>query len=297
MKGYTMATKVLSLLSVGFDGPVMAIDDIDTDTREFTALRGKTFTIIRHPERYCVGAYDLLTQDRTPCEKHQELPADYKDTSCPACNEKTGFNPSFYNGGGITAQQRAYNDTPHIVYLAYFDPGHIKVGITSAIRGRLRLLEQGARSAMILKECATAYEAREWEAKWCALPGIYESLRGSEKYRLLTTQTHDPHEAANLMSKTVRDAFGMEPTEPINLDRHYCEDPSILTGHINVPDNPSDNVVAGECVGMVGTTALMRQQGRVYAVPLKGYVSHRISFIPNEVQHEYSAPPEQDSLF
>ena len=238
-----------------------------------------------------------MSKQRTMCERHQELPGDHKDTSCPSCVEKTGFNPSFYNGGGISAQQRAYNDTPHIVYLAYFSDQHLKVGITSAARGELRLLEQGARSAMILKRCATAYEAREWEAKFCSIPGIYESLRLSEKYRLLTTETHDPSEAALCMERAVRETLRTEATEPIDLDRYYCRDASILKGAINAPDNPSDTMVAGECVGVVGTIALMRQQGRVYAVALKDYVSHRIEFRENEVLYEYSAPPEQGSLF
>ncbi|MEG0324741.1 MAG: DUF2797 domain-containing protein [Raoultibacter sp.] len=292
-----MGARIVSMLGIGLEGPYLALDDLDAGTRERYELKGETFTLVKYPERFCVGSYDLMTQEHAPCEKHQELPFDHKDSSCPRCNEITGFNPSFYNGGGITAQQRVYNDTPHIVYLAYFDSDHLKVGITSSLRGIGRLLEQGARSAMILKECASAYEAREWEAKLCATPGIYESLRGSEKYRMLTTQTHDPAEAAQVMARTVREQFSLEPTEPINLDRHYCEDPSILSGHINAPDNPSDTMVAGECVGMVGTTILMRQQGRVFAVALKDYPSHRVDFIPGSIQYEYSAPPEQDSLF
>lgn len=288
---------MLSLIGVGFDGPFVTIDDLDMGTRTRHAIEGETFTIVKHPERFCVGAYDLMTQEREMCERRQELPDDYKETSCPACADKTGFNPSFYNGGGISAQQRAYNDTPHIVYLAYFSPKHLKVGITSAARGKLRLLEQGARSAMILKECESAYEAREWEAKFCSIPGIYESLLPSVKFRLLTTEVHDHTEAVAIMSKTVRETFGMEPTEPIDLDRYYSRDASVLAGPINAPDNPSDTMVAGECAGMVGTIALMRQQGRVYAASLKDYVSHRIDFRAGEVLYEYSAPPEQGSLF
>lgn len=296
-KGVTVGTQILSLLDVGFDGPSITVDDLDAGTRTTIPIEGKTFTIVKHSERFCVGSYDLMSKKRAMCERRQELPADHKDTSCPACAEKTGFNPSFYNGGGISAQQRAYNDTPHLVYLAYFSPQYLKVGITSEARGELRLLEQGARSAMILKRCANAYEAREWEAKLCSVPGIYESLLPSVKLRLLTTETHNHAEAASLMEKTVRETFRIEPTEPIDLDRHYCRDASVLQGTINAPDNPSNTMVAGECVGMVGTIALMRQQGRVYAAPLKGYVSHRIELREGEVLWEYSAPPEQGSLF
>ncbi|BDE95208.1 DUF2797 domain-containing protein [Raoultibacter timonensis] len=292
-----MGRHMLSWLGVGFDGPRIALDDLDEGTRTMHSIEGETFTIVKHPERFCVGAYNLMTQEREMCERRQELPDGYKETSCPACADKTGFNPSFYNGGGISAQQRAYNDTPHIVYLAYFSPRHLKVGITSAARGKLRLLEQGARSAMILKECESAYAAREWEAKLCSTQGIYESLLPSVKYRLLTTQTHDHAEASAIMRKTVRDTFGLEPTDPIDLDRYYSRDESVLAGSINEPDNPSSTMVAGECVGMVGTFALMRQQGRVYAASLKDYVSHLVDYRFGEVLYEYSAPPEQGSLF
>ena len=56
-----------------------------------------------------------------------------KVTVCPACQEATGFNPSFYHTDFVSPQQRAYNAEPHIAYLAYFSPAHVKAGITACL--------------------------------------------------------------------------------------------------------------------------------------------------------------------
>ena len=50
-----MGTQILSSVDVGFDGPSLTIDDLDTDTRTKLSIEGKTFTMVKHPERFCVG--------------------------------------------------------------------------------------------------------------------------------------------------------------------------------------------------------------------------------------------------
>mgnify|MGYP000659440099 CR=1 FL=1 len=90
-----------------------------------------------------MGRFDLASYTKEVCPLNVELLPDAKDTMCPACQEATGFNPSFYYADFISPQQRAYNQTPHFVYLAYFSPQHVKAGISSERRGIERLLEQG----------------------------------------------------------------------------------------------------------------------------------------------------------
>ena len=122
---------------------------------------------------------------------------------CPACREKTGFNPAFYNAESISPQQRAYNLTPHFVYMAYFSPAHLKVGISSETRGIERLLEQGARVAGILKRYPNADEARALEAHLCSQDGILETMRLGTKNKLLS-EPFDAQAAIECVYETAR---------------------------------------------------------------------------------------------
>ena len=101
---------------------------------------------------------------------------DEKYENCLKCRNRTGFNPAFYHADSVSAQQEKINQQPHFVYLAYFAPGVIKVGISQEERGIRRLLEQGARLAVKLETFASALIARQYEAK---IAGLSYSWLGS----------------------------------------------------------------------------------------------------------------------
>ena len=117
------------------DGPYLLVNDRVRNVQVRVSVRGRTFSLRRLPVRRCVGRHDLETHAKMPCPLDVELPPGSKVTVCPACQEATGFNPSFYHTDFVSPQQRAYNAEPHIAYLAYFSPAHVKAGITAASRG------------------------------------------------------------------------------------------------------------------------------------------------------------------
>ena len=175
-------TTVLAGHGFAESGPYLLINDVEQGEQHRFPVLGKTFSLRRLPTRRCVGRFDLASYTKEVCPLNVELLPDAKDTMCPACQEATGFNPSFYYADFISAQQRAYNLTPHFTYLAYFSPKHVKAGISSETRGIERLLEQGARAARIVGRFGCADDARELEAALCAQPGILETMRASRKW-------------------------------------------------------------------------------------------------------------------
>lgn len=185
----------------GFDekGPYLLINDISKAAQYRFSVRSRAFTLKQLPERYCVGRFDLLTHQKSVCPLQVKLLPLEQDNMCPACREATGFNPSFYYAETISPQQRAYNETPHYVYLAYFSKQHIKAGISSETRGIERLLEQGARAACIVGRFPDAYEARILEAALCAQSQILETMRASVKARLLAEEPYKPVEACEAL--------------------------------------------------------------------------------------------------
>ena len=92
--------------------------------------------------KYCAGWVDFENRCSQICPDHATV--DEKYENCLKCRDKTGFNPAFYNASSVSVQQEKINQNPHFVYLAYFAPNVIKVGISQEERGIRRLLEQGA---------------------------------------------------------------------------------------------------------------------------------------------------------
>jgi hypothetical protein len=86
--------------------------------------------------RRCTGAWAGTA--RRPCAARAEIPARGTDAQCPAC--------ALADRGRQIARDAALGDDgrEYRLYLAWFGPGLVKIGLTAADRGRDRLLEQGA---------------------------------------------------------------------------------------------------------------------------------------------------------
>lgn len=292
------STLVFSGLGYAATGPYLQVNDVFKKRQLRLPVLGRAFSIQRGAKRYCIGPFDLSTYESKACENSVELMpfAQYKDDMCPACREETGFNPAFYNADSISPQQRAYNLTPHFVYMAYFSPQHLKVGISSETRGIERLLEQGARVAGILKRFPNADEARALEAHLCAQEGIYETMRVGTKVRLLSDQ-FNAAEAIECVQEACR-AHGIEPECGVHdLTKYYFGDVEQAPEIVQLPADAPDDLVAGRCVGMVGGVLLLEQQGNVFAAPIKEWESYEVEITVGELLVEYDYQPQQMGLF
>ena len=292
------ATLVFSGLGYDTQGPYIQVNNLREKTQMRLPVLGRTFTLKCTEQRFCVGAFDLTSYESRACDLMAELPpiSDYKDDMCPACREATGFNPAFYNADVVSSQQREYNKTPHFVYMAYFSPAHLKVGISSETRGIERLLEQGARVAAILKRYPNADAARELEAHLCAQEGILETMRVSTKNRLLS----DPFNAEEAIECVMQTAHehGVEPEcGCLDLTPYYFGEGVSVPPMVQPPDNALDNICGGHCVGMVGGTLALEQNGTVFAVPIKDWESHALEITVGEVLYEYDYEPQQMGLW
>ena len=290
--------RTIVLAGIGFDddGPYLLLNDLDKAAQTRFSVLGKTFSLQRLPRRRCTGSFDLATNKRQVCPMALELPGDSKELMCPACREATGFNPAFYNTPVISPQQRAYNLTPHFVYMAYFAPQYVKVGITAQARGVKRLLEQGARAALVVGSFDNAEDARDLEARLCAQPGIYETMRMAKKLELFVGSRYDFAEAEMILSATA-ERLGVQPDEAcLDLTPYYFEGVSLGHDEVQLPSKGTCDVCAGRCVGMVGPMLVLEQGGNAYVAPIKNWESFEVDLYLDEVRHEYAFEPLQMSL-
>lgn len=293
-----MPSEGIYLLSnVGFSGkekPLLLAQNNDNFIDIYPY--GHTFTLFFDlNQRFCTGWRNIETGERFTCPHNQEI--DQKYEQCNQCQKRTGFNPAFYHASSVSPQQEARNKEPHILYLAYFGQNLTKVGISHAKRGNGRLLEQGARTALILDTLATAHIARHYEAKIAKLSGFVETVQLRKKLSLLLAN-YDSEQAANelmAVKASIETSLGVTFNDArlLHLDGTYFPNgtPDLSSAH----DTSNNNLISGTCIGQAGSILLCEQDNSIFCLPLKKYVGYRMT-ISNATQ-TIDTPARQTSLF
>lgn len=248
-------------------------------------------------QRFCIGWHDLETGENHPCPDHATLEAKYEQ--CQKCQARTGFNAAFYNADSVSEVQQKRNAQPHFVYLAYFAPNFTKVGISFAGRGFARLLEQGARQAIVLETFNSALVARQYEADISKLDKFVENVKISKKIELLS-QEYDEEAAKNSLFEAkaaVEQALNTEfkNAEWLNLDPNYFDKDFDKTRLENIVDLTETGKITGKIIGLDGSILLCDYQQTILALPLKKFTGYPFT-IKNKIG-EIELPSQQFSLF
>lgn len=248
-------------------------------------------------QRFCIGWHDLETGENYPCPEHATLEPKYEQ--CQKCQARTGFNAAFYNADSVSEVQQKRNAQPHFVYLAYFAPEFTKVGISFAGRGFARLLEQGARQAIVLETFNSALVARQYEADISKLGGFVENVKISKKIELLSHEYNENQAKDCLFSAkaAVEKALATEfnSAKWLNLDAHYYEADFDKQRLANLVDLSGSNKITGRIVGLAGSTLLCDYQQSIIALPLKKFTGYPL--IMRNQTGEITLPDQQFSLF
>jgi hypothetical protein len=121
--------------------------------------------------RGCVGVW--RGGRYVACPYGARLRPDVRRDQCERC---TALDRSY----SVAADTKADDPRPYAVYLAWFGPGLLKVGITAAERGAARLLEQAAVCFTFLGE-GPLMTARRTEAILGAALGVPDRVAGPAK--------------------------------------------------------------------------------------------------------------------
>lgn len=244
--------------------------------------------------KYCTGWVDFDNHCSQVCPDGATV--DEKYENCLKCRNRTGFNPAFYHADSVSAQQEKINQQPHFVYLAYFAPGVIKVGISQEKRGIRRLLEQGARLALKLETFSSALIARQYEAKITRLDGIMETVAASKKPGLIR-QPLDAVAAEQALANTL-----MRIQQKLGLDfpnREFitCEDYFHTDGRdlSRVIDMTGNSTMAGTVVSIIGPILITDYDGQLLAYNVKKFIGYQAQTIDGAINIEI--PSTQLALF
>ena len=244
--------------------------------------------------KYCTGWVDFENHCSQICPDSATVDGKYEN--CLKCRDRTGFNPAFYNADSVSAQQEKINQNPHFVYLAYFAPGVIKVGISQEERGIRRLLEQGARLALKLETFASALIARQYEAKIARLDGIVETMPIHKKLELIK----QPFDRADDEEKLRQKLLEIEQKIGVSFPKSElipCED-YFHTNNINLTRAmimKDQNQLVGRVRSIIGPILITDYDGQLLAYNVKKFIGYQAQTIDGAIDIEI--PSTQLALF
>lgn len=244
--------------------------------------------------KYCTGWVDFENHCSQICPDSATVDGKYEN--CLKCRDRTGFNPAFYNADSVSAQQEKINQNPHFVYLAYFAPGVIKVGISQEERGIRRLLEQGARLALKLETFSSALIARQYEAKIAGLDGIVETMPIHKKLEFIK----QPFERADGEKKLQQKLLEIEQKIGVSFPASElipCEDYFHTTGVdlTRVVLMKDQNQLAGRVRSIIGPILITDYDGQLLAYNVKKFIGYQAQTIDGVISIEI--PSTQLALF
>ena len=255
---------------------------VDGKTERGDVLGQELSLVFDFSAKYCTGWVDFENHCGQVCP--EQAIAETKYENCTKCRDRRGFNPAFYHANSVSARQEKINQNPHFVYLAYFAPEVIKVGISQEERGIRRLLEQGARLALKLETFSSALIARQYEAKIARLEGIMETVAASKKLGLIK---HPLDTAA--AEKTLADAL-VRIHHQLGLDfpnREFitCEDYFHTDGRdlSSVIDMTGNNTMAGTVVSVIGPILITDYDGQLLAYNMKKFIGYQAQTIDGAI--------------
>ena len=244
--------------------------------------------------KYCTGWVDFENHSSQICPDSATVDGKYEN--CLKCRDRTGFNPAFYNADSVSAQQEKINQNPHFVYLAYFAPGVIKVGISQEERGIRRLLEQGARLALKLETFSSALIARQYEAKIARLDGIVETMPIHKKLELIK----QPFDRADGEEKLWQKLLEIEQKIGVSFPKSElipCEDYFHTAGVdlTRVVLMKDQSQLAGRVRSIIGPILIADYDGQLLAYNVKKFIGYQAQTIDGVISIEI--PSTQLALF
>lgn len=161
-----------------------------------------------------------------------------------------------------------------------------------------RLLEQGARSAVILETFPSANVARQYEAQIARLPGLCESVQLRKKAQILVENSYDEVAARRKLEQVIaviQRALNIQFSNP-----QFAELSSIMINGAALSSCAAIELwnqprLSGTFVGLLGQLLIMEQQSRLLVTPMKQYLGNYVTITDDVAPLDIA--PVQASLF
>jgi hypothetical protein len=252
--------------------------------------------------RYCPGFIDADGTYR-PCPEQKVLP-ELKYDLCMNCEAELGFKAAFLYGQEPNDRARKYLSQPHYVYLAYFEPGILKVGTASESRKKIRLIEQDALIYAFVAKASSGFGITSVERMISRTLDLAETVRTKHKFQYLG-EVPDSAKAARMITDAYHrlgKALGGDkdfahfllPEKEFRLE-NLSSRTEIYYPDVTPSDLSDQPVLFGKFSGMRGKYLLLKNSGNILAFNHKQLTGREIEGVSS---YSYKLlKPEQIGLF
>ncbi len=131
-------------------------------------------------EKFCPGYFKNGTFQK--CLRGNKIGE--KSVLCDDCERAIGFKSAFFMNATPNEEMNKYLKKKHFLYLAYFEPGLVKVGTANVDRGEKRLLEQDAQFYSFIDE-SDGFEIQKKEKEVSIKLNLTTSVKSVHKSKYL----------------------------------------------------------------------------------------------------------------
>lgn len=239
--------------------PVLKL--FNTESKEFSSipLQNYKFKFRLTEQKFCTG----YNKDGKYFECKFGNKIDEKTAGqCNFCERIQGFKSAFIMGDLSHERSNEILSQQYFIYLAYFEPGIIKVGTANAERSNLRLMEQdGLYYCFIAK--GTGYQIQKLEHIISRKLGITETVKSNHKFKYLGIKPNLELAENRLNSEFTRivDSFANDADYSALFFEECLFKNLTETNTIFFPDNYkkiNDKYLFGEFLGLRGRYLLIQ---------------------------------------
>jgi len=175
--------------------PQMKWFDSETKASQIIDLPNFQFYAKLSANKSCTGYYSETGYHA--CASNTQL---YSSTAsqCDACERIQGFKSAFLMGRNPNSRMEEYLSQDHLIYIAYFEPGILKVGTVAKSRKFIRLIEQDALIYTFIAE-SSGRNIQKIERYISKNFNITETVKSSHKIKFLS-QKPDLDKARDLIN-------------------------------------------------------------------------------------------------
>ncbi|MFE6775012.1 DUF2797 domain-containing protein [Streptomyces sp. NPDC057702] len=270
--------------------------------RSSALSRGRAVAFTTGAARHCVGV--RRGARHTACPTLATVPLAAVSAQCPECAR---LDRSY----SVAADTRADDPRPYDVYLAWFGPGAIKVGITATEREGVRLLEQAALSYVLLGR-GPLMAARRAEAVLGAALAVPDRIPYAAKRAARATAPPRADRAAELAALHERaralaalpDSLRPLPCEPVHHDAAFALGRRRPPGPVGLVRLAPHRTVVGSVEAVAGPDVeLLDADGRALLLDTRQLAGWPLTAADPKgattapVHLAASAPPRPEALF
>ena len=178
--------------------PTAKLFDLKTKEVLKIDLPGYNFALKMSDEKYCTGYY--LNGEYKECALQTVLSSSTAN-QCDVCERLQGFKSTFFYGADPNENMQKYLSQKHFIYLAYFEPGLLKVGTASESRKNIRPIEQDALIYAYIAE-SDGFNVQKAEKYISKNFGITEHVNSSHKLKYISRKPNTAF-AYDLINRTI----------------------------------------------------------------------------------------------